>query len=132
MTEYKEAAFMADLLLGTQNHIALDCELDQQHQEALSADAEHLAQVVDRVRAQTLHITHSLREWTTRHRELQHPIKRRYSAYEGMLCRQDLRQHMILYRHALRDYLRVRKLCNQNASRAAAPASRKLGKSNAA
>lgn len=123
---------MADLILGTENHLALSCDLEHGHYETLFADAKHLAEIVDRIRAQTLHITRSLRQWTARHGELRHPLKRKYSAYEGMLCRQDLKQHLILYRHAVREYHKAKRLCDQNAPKRRSDSSRKLGKSRAA
>jgi len=132
MTEYKEAAFMADLLLGTESHLALDHGLDDAHYETLYTDARHLAEIAKRVRAQTRHIVKAVRLWDERHDELRHPLKRKYSAYEGMLCRQDLRQHLILYRHVVREYHQARRLCNASVPDRRARRGGKLRKSKAA
>lgn len=71
-------------------------------------DLQEMEEVVKRIRAQVRHIVHSVRCWRGRHGEYDHPVRLRYSAYEGALCYTDLRRHWSYYRHAMRELSRHR------------------------
>lgn len=71
------------------------------------ADREHMAEMVHRFRMQTRFIVKALRRWRVRHEEIPAQLPRRFSAYEGMLCREDLQQHWKLYRQAMKEYRRI-------------------------
>ncbi len=112
MTAYNEdPALLAGLMLGFDIGADIRDELDFHEYEMIYADARHMREVIGRIRAQVISIVAGLRRWRDRHQELRHPLKRRYSAYEGMLIRQDLRQHWILYRCAQRDFRVLHRQC---------------------
>jgi len=113
MTEYHNALLMVDLILGTNNRTAFKRDLHHEDYELLYSDMRHCAEIADRLRMQTLHIVQALRTLQKRHASLRHPVKKKYSAYENMLCRQDLRQHWILYRQAVQDFHEARKRCHR-------------------
>ena len=103
MNDEKNAAFMVDLLMGT-DYAGVFEEECAAFEEAERAEAfEQLEEIVDRLRAQTIHIVAALRAWNRQYKMARHPVERRYLAYEGVLCKQDLRQHWRLYRQALRE-----------------------------
>jgi hypothetical protein len=121
---------MVDMMLGYEVS-GIRNEINSFAIELSYADMQHLREIEDRVRAQLIHIIEALRAWEKRDAEIRHPIKRRYSALEGALIRQDVRQHWVLYRHAHRDFLAVQRLCHQRMDRVT-PARRRRRKKSAA
>ena len=112
MTAYQEAAFLADLLMGCDIGSIADEGPDTAYYEVLYAHAGHLNAVVDRLRHQTRMQVHIFRAWHRQHQHLRLSISRKYSTLEGLLRRQDLRQHWILYRCAMREMHQTRRQCN--------------------
>lgn len=97
---------MVDLLLGSDH---TDYRADLEHHitdydayEEL-ANIDRMRHIVDRLRAQTIHIVNAYKRWRRGYAITQHPLERRYLSYEGILCKQDLRQHWTLYRFAMAD-----------------------------
>ena len=103
MTEYSESAFMADLLLGDGSSARirqLDINPDQPAARRRETSAK-LERIVDRLRAQTIHIVSAYRYWQRTYACMDDPLEERFLMYEGALCRQDLMQHWMLYRRAM-------------------------------
>jgi len=108
-----DATLMVDLMLGYGVASGVKDELNTYRYELAYSDARHLREIADHVRAQLISIIGGMRRWEKRHEELRHPMKRRYSTLQGILIRQDLRQHWILYRSAHGDYLKAHRLCHE-------------------
>lgn len=70
-------------------------------------DMMRMKEVVDRFRMQTRYIVLAIRRWKERHQDIPPSLPKRYSAYEGLLCKQDLQQHWALYKRAMREYSRM-------------------------
>lgn len=100
-----EAGLLVELLVGAPEGVSNDIMPYALVSEAHQVQA--LSEVVDRVRAQLLTIIGSCKAWKVRHAGLTGEIEMRYSAYEGMLCFQDLRRYWALYRHASRELRRA-------------------------
>ena len=103
MDSEKDAAFMVDLLMGTDYGTALRDNIKTCDEAECLQDIKRLRQIVDRLRAQTIHIVSACRRWKFDYDFADHALERRYLAYEGVLCKQDLRQHWALYRHAMKE-----------------------------
>lgn len=102
--EYDEAAFVADLLLGESVSDSINSPLIEQKNEALMNDLRHMRDITARMRMQVDVIVQSARALRTRHDQLSNHLKLRYSTYENMMCRLELKRHWILYRRAMRHY----------------------------
>lgn len=78
--------------------------------ESLSDDMSvaEMKDVLGRIRMQLRYIISSVRNWQERHGELQRPLRRKYSSYEGALCRYDLARHWALYRYAMGEYAHLK------------------------
>lgn len=115
MTAYEEAAFVADLLMGPiPEPVARDLISVAGEEflcEALYADAGQLLQIARRLRQRTRQSVQSFRAWQEQHPQLRQPPQR-YSAYEGILLRQHLRQHWALYRLTMRELWHTRRRCD--------------------
>ncbi len=74
------------------------------HVVSMDGDAEEMRFIIKRIRTQLRFIIHSVRCWEGRHAQITHPLRKRYSAYEGALCYADLRRHWVYYRHAMREF----------------------------
>lgn len=102
--EYDEAAFVADLLLGESVSDSIKAPLIEQKNEVLMNDLRHMREVIARMRMQVGTIAKSARALRARHDQLSNHLKLRYSTYENMMCRLELRRHWILYRRAMRHF----------------------------
>lgn len=107
MTAYEDSAFMVDLLMGTDYASVFKGDFKEETEKQRAENIRELCSIVDRLRAQTIHIVASYRRWQRRCSEAAHPLERRYLAYEGLLCKQDLKQHWLLYRQAVAELHRV-------------------------
>lgn len=116
MTAYEEAAFVADLLMGSiPEPLARDLISvagEESLYEALYADAGQLLQIARRLRQRTRQSVQSFRAWQEQPPQLRQPIPQRYMGFEGMLLRQHLRQHWTLYRLTMRELWHTRRLCD--------------------
>ena len=96
-----EAGILADFFMEAPQRVSNDImpytSVGGPYQE------QALEEAVDRVRTQILGLIGVCRAWKVRHAGLTGEIEVRYSAYEGMLCFQDLRRYWALYRHASRE-----------------------------
>lgn len=105
MTEYSESAFMADLLLGDGSSARIRQHNIQTNPDQSAArkreTAAKLERIVDRLRAQTIHIISAYRYWQRTYALTDDPLEERFLMYEGALCRQNLMQHRMLYRRAM-------------------------------
>lgn len=104
MGSYEDSAFMADLLVGTEAPSAFQHDFSDYIQATEFENIERLERVVDRFRAHVLNQVSAYRRWRTQYGAAFNALEKRYLGYEGLLCRQDLRQYWILYRHAMREY----------------------------
>ena len=100
MSEDDDTAFMADLLLGARQS---KCALLPAPPSGDAAQEQWaiLERIVDRLRAQTIHIIAAYRHWQLAYQRADAALERRFLRYEGMLVRQDLLQHWMLYRRAV-------------------------------
>jgi len=103
MRNFEDSAFMVDLLLGTDYVSVFHDNFEEEDEKSRLENIRQLGNIVDRLRAQTIHIARSYRGWKSRLEGAVHPLERRYLSYEGLLCQQDLRQHWLLYRHAMNE-----------------------------
>lgn len=76
----------------------------------LTCQASEMDEILARIRMQLHYIIHSIRCWQERDARTKHPLRRRYSAYEGTMCHADLRRHWAYYRHAMAEYTALRRL----------------------
>ena len=100
---FDETAFIADLLSGNDMARVWYSRGASHHQDVQSVHIHDMRHIVDRLRAHTIHILTEYRHWAVRHERLQGALALRYSAYEGVLIRQDVRQQWILYRRAMHE-----------------------------
>lgn len=112
MTEYDESAFMADLLLGSGTGRCFGARAPQHFNDDAADQRDQtlqtLEQIVDRLRAQTIHIVAAYRGWKLQYVGESDALRRRYLRYEGALCKQDLIQHWTLYRWAVAEFSALR------------------------
>ena len=75
--------------------------------EQKDADIEEMRYVLKTIRLQLKGILGAIRAWKAEHEALEHPLRKRYSAYEGALCYADLKRHWAYYRYAMGEYLKL-------------------------
>ncbi len=117
MTAYLESTLLADLMMGYEVGRLTTAGPDTANRdtadyEVLYAHAVHLKEVVDHLRHQVRLHVHTVRAWRGHHQRLRLSVSRKYSALEGLLRGQDLRQRWILYRCSMRELHSTRRLCN--------------------
>lgn len=101
--EYGEVAFMADLLLDKAFDIDTKPHLPEYSDEnTLKEDMTIMSGIVSRLHMQVDCIGGGMRALRTRHKDLTHPLERRYSLYENMLAQVEINRHSALWMHAVR------------------------------
>ena len=75
--------------------------------EGRDTDAQEMQRVLKIIRLQLKGILNAVRAWKVEHEALEHPLRKRYSAYEGALCYADLRRHWAYYRYAMAEYVKL-------------------------
>ena len=112
MTEYHDSAFVADLLLGSGCFSGFQPSIEDFDQGDRGEHIRNLERIVDRLRAQTIHIVAANRHAAQRYDAVDDSQVRRYLRYEAALCRQDLKQHWALYRQAMGELHMLRRAEN--------------------
>jgi len=101
--EYGEVAFMADLLLDKAFEIDTKPHLPKyDDEETLKEDMSIMSGIASRLHMQVDCIGGGMRSLRERHKDLAHPLERRYSLYENMLAQVEINRHSALWMHAVR------------------------------
>lgn len=101
--EYGEVVFMADLLLGKAFELDTKPHLPEyDDEEDLKADMKAMSGIVNRLHMQIEVIGSGMQSLRQRHKDLEHPLERRYSLYENMLAQIEMSRHSTLCMHARR------------------------------
>jgi|GEM_PF-3051605 len=101
--EYDGLVFMAGLVLDrTFDDVPPVSNDPYTDEDDLRADIEVMSGISDRLHRQSLVIGRSMSNLRERHKTLEHPLERRFSLYENMLCNLEMRRHMALWKHAMR------------------------------
>src|SRR5262245_38249170 len=66
------------------------------HAKACIQSRHEMDEVISEIRLQLRHIIFSLRKWRYRHDILVHPVRVKYSSFQGDMCRADFKRHWAL------------------------------------
>lgn len=100
--EYDSVAFMAGLVLDRtfEDSIPFPNPL-YADEDTLRADMKVMSGIVERLHKNSLGLGRAMSTLRDRHKTLSHPLEKRFSLYENMLCALEMRKRMALWKHAM-------------------------------